>query len=55
MCRFMTSNDTSPNVEKKKYRNQPSRFIHPHIESVCLSGWNNARIVNEVKEDGFNS
>jgi len=37
MCRLMTLDDTSPNVEKKKDHNQPSSSSTPRKK--CLFEW----------------
>jgi hypothetical protein len=55
MCRFMTSDDTSPNVEKKKDHNQPSSSSTPTKKMLVQMGDIMQEIINEVKECGFNS
>jgi hypothetical protein len=38
MCKFMTLDDTSPNVEKKKNHNQPSSSSTPMEKSFAQMG-----------------
>jgi hypothetical protein len=38
MCKLMTSDDTSLNVEKKKESEPTFKFIHPHEENTYLNG-----------------
>ncbi len=52
MCRFMTPNDTSPNVEKEKDHNQPSSSSTPMEKALVQMVEIMQEIINEVKEDG---
>jgi hypothetical protein len=51
----MTSDDTSPNVQKKKDHNQPSSSSTPMRKTLVQMGDIMQEIINEVKECGFNS
>jgi len=52
MCRLMTLDDTSPNVEKKKDHNQPSSSSSPIEKMFVQMGDIMQEIINEVKEGG---
>jgi hypothetical protein len=52
MCRLMTLNDTSPNVEEKMDHNQPSSSSTPMEKSFVRMGDIMQEIINEVKEGG---
>jgi len=51
MCGFMTSNYTSPNVEKEKDHNQPSNSSTPMEKTLVQMGDIMQEFINEVKED----
>jgi hypothetical protein len=51
MCRFMTLDDTSPNVEKKNH-NQPSSSCNPMEKTLVPMGDVMQKIINEVNESG---
>jgi hypothetical protein len=48
----MTSNDTSPNVEKKQDHNQPSSSSTPTEKTLIQMGDIMQKIINEVKKGG---
>jgi hypothetical protein len=52
MCGFMTSNNTSFNVEKKKDHNQPSSSSTPIEKAFVQMGDIMQKIITEVKEGG---
>jgi hypothetical protein len=52
MCRLMTLDDTSPNVEKKKDHNQPSSSSTLMEKVFARMGDIMQEIINEVKEGG---
>ncbi len=52
MCRLMTLDDTSPNVEKKKDHNQPSSSSTLMEKMFARMGDIMQEIINEVKEGG---
>jgi hypothetical protein len=52
MCRFMTMDDTSPNVEKEKDHNQPSSSSTPMEKVFVRMGDIMHEIINEVKKGG---
>jgi hypothetical protein len=52
MCELMRPNNTSPNVEKEKDHNQPSKFIHPHGKSLAQMDDIMQEIINEIKKGG---
>jgi len=52
MCKLMTLDDTSPNVEKKKDHNQPSSSSTLMEKMFIRMGDMMQEIINEVKEGG---
>ncbi len=52
MFELMKSDDTSPNVEKKKNHNQPSSSSTPRKKVLARMGDIMQKIINEVKEGG---
>jgi hypothetical protein len=52
MCKLMTPNHTSPNVEKKKDHNQPSNSSTPIEKIFSRMGDIMQEIINEIKKGG---